>query len=221
MSTYYSYFLRAPLKDTSVAGVEQFREIAAEVADVYFDIESGPMDSVSGSPHFGKSTIYEGESFEFHGIDLSDGILRIGVFASNLERSDADYDDASRVGEPDTRQRIEKLMAFLSVMTSGAPGDIQGSFGSEYDEYLHGHPIIRCADGGLRILRTDWKDDYDWYQGEGDPRERYEGPVVTITDRIPGDLTREYSNEAFLVDIHDKVVAQLRLTDISAQKPLC
>ncbi|NTF23519.1 hypothetical protein G6L37_34680 [Agrobacterium rubi] len=209
MSTYYSYYLRAPLKDPSIASVERFREIAAE-ADVYFDITSGPIQNVSVLPHFGKSTVYKGSDFHFEGMSVSDGILRIGVFASNLERSDADYNDPDRVGEPDARQRIERLMEFLSHMTTGDIGEIHGTFGSEYIEYFHGHPIIRCADGGLRILRTDSKDEYDWYHGEGDPQERYEGPLVTITDTIPSELVGDYENGAFLVDIHDELVARLR-----------
>jgi len=211
MSTYYSYFIRARLKDSTITTVDQFRDVAAE-ADVDFDITSGPIHNVSPTPHFGKSIVYEGPDFDFRGIDVSDGILRIGVFASNLERSDADYDDPDRVGEPDTRQRVERLMAFLSDMTAGDPGVVQGTFGSEHDDYYHGNPIIRCADGCLRILRTRPADDYDWYHGEGYPRERYEAPLVTVGGIIPVELADRYENDAFLSDIHEELCASFAQT---------
>lgn len=212
MSTYYSYYLRAPLKDSSISSVQEFRDIAFKApGEICFDIESGPIHNVSSTPYFGKSTDYVGPGFEFDGMDVSDGVLRIGVFASNLERSDNHYEEYGMQG-PQDRMRIENLMSFLSGMTTGEPGEIQGSFGSEYDGYGHGNPIIRCADGGLRILRTDDRDDYDWYHGPGDIRMEMEGVLSVIADRIPADLVGEYKNDAFLNDIHDQILLILRVT---------
>lgn len=210
MSTYYSYYLRAPLKDPSISSVQEFRDIAFKApGEICFDIESGPIHNVSGTPYFGKSTDYEGPSFDFRGMDVSDGILQIGVFASNLERSENRYEEVGIQG-PQDRMRLENLMSFLSSVTTGEPGEIQGSFGSEYDEYRHGNPIIRCADGGLRILRTDSQDDYDWYHGSGDIREEMEGVLAVISDRLPAAIVADYKNDAFLNDIHDQIVLILR-----------
>lgn len=218
MSTYYSYYLRAPLKDPSISSVQEFRDIAFKApGEICFDIESGPIHNVSSTPYFGKSTDYEGPSFDFHGMDVSDGILQIGVFASNLERSENHYEEDGIQG-PQDRMRLENLMSFLSRVTTGEPGEIQGSFGSEYDGYGHGNPIIRCADGGLRILPTDDQDDYDWYHGPGDIRTEMEGVLAVIPVRLPADLVADYKNDAFLNDIHDELVARLRPIDGSTQK---
>jgi hypothetical protein len=218
MSTYYSYYLRAPLKDPSISSVQEFRDIAFKTPEeICFDIESGPIHNVSSTPYFGKSTDYEGPSFDFEGMDVSDGILRIGIFASNLERPEF-YEEVDGIQRPENRMRLENLMNYLSSATTGEPGEIQGSFGSEYDEYGHGNPIIRCADGGLRILSTDSKDHYDWYWGSGDIRLETEGVLAVIPDRIPADLVCSYKNDAFLNDIHDELVARLRPIDGSTQK---
>lgn len=210
MSTYYSYYLRAPLKDPSISSVQEFRDIALKAPEgICFDTESEPIHNVSGIPYFGKSTDYEGPSFDFRGMDVIDGILRIGVFASNLERSENHYEEAVIHG-PRERMRLENLMSFLSDMTTGEPGEIQGSFGSEHDGYGHGNPIIRCADGGLRILPTGDRDDYDWYHGPGDIRMEMEGVLAVIPDRLPGNIVADYKNDAFLNDIHDQIVLILR-----------
>jgi hypothetical protein len=218
MSTYYSYYLRAPLKDPSISSVQEFRDIAFKApGEICFDIESGTIHNVSSTPYFGKSTDYEGPSFSFEGMDVSNGVLSIGIFASNLERSENYYEEDGIQG-PQYRSRLENLMSYLSSVTTGGPGEVQGSFGSEHDDYMHGHPIIRCADGGLRILRTDTQDDYDWYHGPGDIRTETEGVLAVIPDRIPADLVVDYKNDAYLNDIHDELVARLRPIDGSTQK---
>lgn len=217
MSTYYSYYLRAPLKDPSIGTVDAFREIAIK-DDVYFDIESTPIHNVSATPYFGKSTEYEGPSFSFKGMDVSGGILRIGVFVSNILRAENYYEEEDGIQGPQARSRLDVLLEFLSTMTSGDPGEIQGSFGSESCAYGHGHPIIRCADGRLRVLMTVAEEETnDWAWGEDDKRE-IEGEMAVIPGRLPADLVDDYENGAFLNDITEKIIERLRPLDGSTQK---
>lgn len=202
MSTYYSYFFRAPLKVGEPDSPDAIRAIAAAAA-VRFDIESEPLNTVSSRPHFGRATIYAGRDFEFLGMDVSDRVLQIGVFAENLERADFEGDEAIT--------KLERLLGFLSEVTEGEVGEVQGSFATEYDDAdHHGHPILRCADGRLRVLRTEALHDYDWYHGEGDPRERYEGPLVTVSSHIPTHLAERYASVTHMTDIHEDLVASLR-----------
>jgi hypothetical protein len=217
MSTYYTYFLQAPLKDISFPSVQAFRDYAFENGEICFDIESGPLSNVSSIPSFGPSTKYEGPTFYFDGIDVSDGKLRIGVFVSNIMYPENHYEEDGIQG-PQDRLRLENLLAFLSEITSGQPGEVQGTFGSQGTSYGHGNPIIRCADGHLRVLSTkpEPDDSYSHWRAFEDEVE----PTI-ISGMVPADLVVEYQNDAFLKeDVDDKIIARLRPIDAATQKSL-
>lgn len=216
MSTYYTYFLQAPLKDVSFPSVQAFRDYAFENGEICFDIESRPLSFVSATPYFGPSTTYEGPSFDFTGIDVSEGTLRIGVFVSNILYPENRYEEDGIQG-PQGRLRLETLLVFLSRVTKGKPGEVQGTFGSENTPYGHGHPIIRCADGQLRVLNTRPQpdDSYGWSAFEDESQQ------AVIQGLIPADLAADYENDAFLQDdVNDKVIARLRPIDAATQKSL-
>jgi hypothetical protein len=214
MSTYYSYYLRAPLADKSITG-DEFRELALK-DDIYFDTESGPIHNVSTIPYFGPSTDYDGPDFDFEGLEVADGILKIGVFASNLQWPHNNEEDD--IQGPQGLTRLEVLFAFLSRMTTGEPGEVQGTYGSEHSEYRHGHPILRCADDRIRVLMTNSKPDYDWYHGPIDIEKEREGEKAIIPGKLPGDLVDGYEDGAFLKDISKRIVDRLRPVDGTTQK---
>lgn len=213
MSTYYSYYFQAPLADESILTGEEFCELASK-EDIYFDVTSGPIHNVSTIPYFGPSTEYDGPDFDFEGLEIADGILKIGVFASNLRRPQNDEPDD--IQGPPGLTRLEFLFAFLSRTTTGEPGEVQGTYGDEYGDYHHGHPIIRCADGRIRVLYTQAKPDDDLWLTRR--TEKAEDELAVIRGKLPGDIVNDYKDGAFLNDISKKIIARLRPVDVSTQK---
>jgi hypothetical protein len=190
MSDYYTYRIVAPVQKP-FESVEAFIDAAAE-ASVYFDLTSGPSVTSTEYPSFGRGTSYEA-SFPVWGIGIANGILSIGVFAANLERT-ADEDDVDDRGKPIVGTRLERILSFLSEVTTGQVGEIQGAYSVEgWGFDIHAHPVIRCADGRLRVARTPpTRDDLgSWYQPE-------EEAMSLIPTLLPTDLVTSGFKGAFL-----------------------
>jgi hypothetical protein len=180
MSDYHTYRVVAPLV-SAFADADAFVAAAAERC-VYFDLTSGPIATSTGFPSFGSGTSCEA-FFSAWGLDVSGGILSLGVFATNLERQ-PDVDEVDEAGRPVIGTRLERLLAFLAEVTTGEVGEIQGAYSTEgWGFEVHAHPVIRCGDGHLRVARTPitHSDDGCWYKAE-------EAPEIVIPKVLPIDL---------------------------------
>lgn len=212
MSDYNTYYFKAPLnrRFEDPAG---FRDHALSQG-VCFDLTSGPMPLSSNAPSFGPNTDYDGPSFDHWGLKIDDGVLSIGVFASNLEREDDPDEDDDGIKRPSTGTRLENLLRFLSSVTTGEPGEIQGAYSAErWDYESHAHPIIRCGDGQLRVATTPVTP-----RDDGNPWSAYDGEKISIPDTLPDDLvSSSYSGAKLELDI-DAMVA--RFAPIQVAKTL-
>lgn len=184
MSDYCTYYFKAAL-NARFDDVEDFRTKAA-AKDVYFDLQSTPMPLSDSAPSFGPGTDYVGQRFSFWGIDIAEGVLSIGVFGTNFERKDVTEEDDDGIERPVGGSRLERLLGFLSEVTDGEAGEIQGAYSAErYDYERHADPIVRCPDGRLRVCTTPVTrhDDGHGIWGGGD-----ETPDIEIPDLLPADL---------------------------------
>lgn len=203
MSDYHTYYFVAPLT-RAFADIEEFRAYA-EDQDVYFDLGSRPMVTSSGTPSFGPSADYDGPSFSHWGLDITDGVLSIGVFASNLERPQGNDEGDDGITPPPGETRLDNILRFLSEITDGEIGEIQGTYSAEHFDYeTHADPIIRCADGRLRVGRT--------------PVTRHnddETASVTIPGILPADLIpSEGSGSRVELDI-DALIARFAPVEVT------
>jgi hypothetical protein len=214
MSDYHTYYFKAQL-NRDFADADTFRDFA-DSHGVYFDLTSEPMQSSSNTPSFGSNTEYDGPSFDLWGLKVENGMLSIGVFATNLEREDDHEEDEDGIKPPSNGTRLENLLRFLSSVTCGEPGEIQGAYsGERWDYDVHADPIIRCGDGQLRVAPTPVTshDDgcFPWRSQEEETR-------VSIPDVLPDDLVSSgYSGAKIELDI-DELVA--RFTPILVPKKL-
>lgn len=212
MSDYNTYYFKAKLNQR-FEDADAFRKYAMS-QEVYFDLDSGPMPLSSNAPSFGPNTEYDGPSFSHWGLRLNDGVLSIGVFASNLEREDDPEEDEDVGKRPSKGTRLERILQLLSSVTDGEPGEIQGAYSAErWDYEVHAHPIIRCGDGQLRVAPTPVTpyDDgrYLWHSSE-DRRK------VSIPGILPEDLVSSgYSGAKIDLDI-DALIT--RFTSIQVSK---
>jgi hypothetical protein len=202
MSTYYNYLFRARLKDASIGTVEDLLTVAG---DVDVDFTNDTSTDIGGVPVLGPSITCDGLNFDdCGGLEISDGILSVGMFATNL---DWDVDPVPDHLRPSSRlSRLDVLLDLLSRLTEGEPGEIQGVFESEYGYYDHAHPMVRCADGLVRVLKTEHvpRDDY-WFSNEND---------VIVQDRMPADfVTGPFEGSYFTIDMK-ALIARLTPIDV-------
>ncbi|MCV9963884.1 hypothetical protein OIU34_18570 [Pararhizobium sp. BT-229] len=214
MSDYNTYYYKAQL-NRGFDDADAFRDYAVSHG-VYFDLTSVPMPLSSNAPSFGPNTEYDGPSFDHWGLQVDNGVLSIGVFASNLEREDDHEEDADGIKPPSKGTRLENLLRFLSSVTDGEPGEIQGAYSAErWDYETHAHPIVRCGDGQLRVAPTPVTPQDDgrnpWHSSE-------DGRKVSIPDILPDDLVSSgYSGAKIDLDMDDLVA---RFTPIQVSKTL-
>lgn len=202
MSDYNTYYFKAPL-NRSYRDVHEFLAHAAS-EQVFFDLDSKPMPGSCDRPSFGPETTYEGDEYDQWGLDVRGGILSVGVFASNLERDD-EPEGEDGIKPPARGMDLERILRFFSRITVGEAGEIQGAYSAErWDYEKHADPIVRCADGFLRVARTPvtlYDDDT--------PRDQ----KVAVTQFLPEDLVSSGYKGAFLELDNDALIARLTPVD--------
>lgn len=210
MSDYNTYYFKAKLNQR-FEDADAFRAYAVSHG-VNFDLDSGPMSLSSNAPSFGPNTEYDGPRFDHWGLYTKNGVLSIGVFASNLEREDDFEEDDDGIKRPSKGTRLENILRLLSSVTDGEPGEIQGAYSAErWDYEVHAHPIIRCGDGQLRVAETPVTP-YD--DGSNSRYSHDDGNKVSIPDILPGDLVSSgYSRAKIELDV-DALIA--RFTPITS-----
>ena len=134
------------------------------------------------APVMGPATSYDGSRFRgFTGAAAFDGELFLAIWTQNLEVADGDGDiqlDPGATG-------LDLLLGFMSWASVGPPGEVVGCIASESDDFAHAHPLVRCADGLVRLCETEERPYAGSEQTNRDGRE-----CVPITGDVPLDLVR-------------------------------
>ncbi len=149
----------------------------------------GPLTDRGTLPRFGAGLSYDDTRFrDLSGVAVRDGVLMVGIECQNAQYPYREADADLPHGTP-YETRLDRVLARLSTMSEGPPGEVAGCVSNENDELFHedgGQPILRCRDG---VLRRAWVPvDHDVINElrslPVDPEPRAQLPVVIPPDAI-------------------------------------
>jgi len=185
MSTDWAYRFRAPLREELRGlGLPGILGMApARLRDVDFPSHPPDPDRL-GVPGLGPFASYDTSRFEgIEGISTDDGEIRLGICTQNLGREP--FEDDEGLTQDAEGTRLDLLLSFLAWATIGAAGQVVGCIAHEGTEYGHAHPLVRCADGRIRVAVTEPRPHAGhWIWMHDTPEE------ALVPEVIPCDLIR-------------------------------
>ncbi len=136
-------------------------------------------------PRFGDGLSYDATRFsDLSGVAVSKGMLMVGIECQNAWRPYRDVDEDAR--HP-VESRLDRVLARLSAISEGPPGEVAGCVANEEDPRFFddgGKPILRCRDGVLRRAWVD-HDHGDHAASHGvEPEPRTPLPIVIPAEAI-------------------------------------
>ena len=178
MTIEWRYCFRSRLANTVTADevAERLMALSGPASDPLSDSDCPP-------PSFGDGFHHDGSRFaEARGIVVQNGEILLGLLDHDLQRPVVDADGQRKFG-------LVVLTEVLSWISDGPVGEIVGSIRSEFTEAGHAYPMIRCADGRIRIVDTPTVSAGQTAEG-----------AIAVPDIIPSELLTP-GNEAHLATI--------------------
>jgi len=186
MSTDWYYRFRSKLRPelTSLDLDEIVERAPGALGQVDIPTHLMINDDDAPGPVMGPGTRHDAARFAgFAGAMSEAGELRLAIWCQNLER--APGEGAEGLTELGAGTRLDVLLGFLSWASVGPAGEVTGCIASEHTYLGHADPLVRCADGRIRLAETEPRHVEAWLGQDEAPEIADIPPVIPVEFIMP------------------------------------